>query len=55
MSASHLGCSGWSRFAVLEAVDRPLNVLVWQNVPPVSELDALVGVAIVHPIDGRPR
>ena len=40
---------------LVAAVDRPLNVLVWQNVPPVSELDALVGVAIVHPIDGRPR
>jgi hypothetical protein len=24
--------------AVLEAVDRPLNVLVWQEVPPVAEL-----------------
>jgi 2-methylisocitrate lyase-like PEP mutase family enzyme len=32
--------------AVLEAVDRPLNVLVWQNVPPVSEL-AEAGVSRV--------
>jgi 2-methylisocitrate lyase-like PEP mutase family enzyme len=32
--------------AVLEAIDRPLNVLVWQDVPPVSEL-ARAGVSRV--------